>query len=77
MRLLLIPAFGLGLLAASSQAQAIGCVSGAVAGGAAGHMVHHTVIGMVGGCIAGHEAHKALKRRAMERRHGEDRPVTH
>ena len=69
MRFLLAAVFGLGLVAASNSAQAVGCVSGAVVGGAAGHVVHHTVAGMVGGCIAGHEAHKALKRRQMERAH--------
>ena len=67
MRLLLIVPFALGLVAASNSAQAIGCVTGAVAGGAAGHVVHHGVLGAVGGCIAGHEAHKAMLRRERAR----------
>jgi hypothetical protein len=57
-------AFGvLGSLAASPPANAIGCISGGVAGAAAGHLAHHGVLGALGGCIAGHEAHKYQKRR--------------
>ncbi|MFL5283565.1 MAG: hypothetical protein ACJ8AW_21885 [Rhodopila sp.] len=37
---------------------AVGCISGGLAGAAAGHMVHHGVLGAIGGCIAGHEYHK-------------------
>ena len=45
----------------ASPAQAIGCISGGVAGAVAGHMVHHGVLGAVGGCIAGHQYHKHQK----------------
>lgn len=46
-------------LGMSTQAFAIGCISGAVAGGVAGHYAgHHAVIGAVGGCVAGHALHK-------------------
>ena len=38
-----------------SQAGAVGCLTGAVAGGVAGH---HGVVGAVGGCVAGHALHK-------------------
>ncbi len=42
----------------TSQAQAVGCISGGLAGAVAGHMVHHGVLGAIGGCVAGHEYHK-------------------
>lgn len=43
----------------STQAYAVGCISGAVAGGVAGHYAgHHAVLGAVGGCVAGHQLHK-------------------
>lgn len=48
----------LGLGAATHQARALGCLSGAAAGALAGHMAGHGVLGAVGGCIAGHEYHK-------------------
>jgi len=44
---------------ASSEAQAIGCISGGAAGAVAGHYAgHHAVLGALGGCVAGHELHK-------------------
>ena len=47
------------LIGASSEAHAIGCISGGAAGAVAGHYAgHHAVLGAVGGCIAGHELHK-------------------
>ena len=40
---------------------------GGVAGAAAGHVVHHGVIGAVGDCIAGHELHKhQLKQQRLQ-----------
>ena len=48
----------------STQAQAIGCISGGLAGALAGHLLHHGVIGAIGGCIAGHEMHKHQERSA-------------
>jgi hypothetical protein len=57
-------AFGVvGSLAYTPPANAIGCISGGIAGAAAGHLAHHGVLGAIGGCIAGHEAHKYQKRR--------------
>jgi hypothetical protein len=38
----------------AGPAQAKGCITGAVVGGAAGHMAHHGVLGAAGGCAAGH-----------------------
>ena len=35
-------------------AEAKGCLKGALVGGAAGHMVHHGVLGAIGGCVVGH-----------------------
>lgn len=66
----IIVAFGLVAVAASSQANAAGCLKGAAAGGVAGHFVGsgHAVIGAVGGCIAGrHLANKKAKEDAAAR----------
>jgi hypothetical protein len=62
----------LGSLAASPPANAIGCISGGVAGAAAGHLAHHGVLGAIGGCIAGHEANKYQKRRAATQAQAQD-----
>jgi uncharacterized membrane protein YebE (DUF533 family) len=59
-----IAGFGLGN---SASANAIGCLSGGIAGAVAGHMAHHGVLGAVGGCIAGHEYNKHQKRQAAQR----------
>jgi hypothetical protein len=41
--------------APGGQAQAAGCLKGAVVGGIAGHYAgHHAVAGAIGGCIVGH-----------------------
>jgi outer membrane lipoprotein SlyB len=54
----LLSALSISVIAAP-KAHAVGCLSGAVAGGVAGHMLHHhAVLGAVGGCIAGHELAK-------------------
>lgn len=59
MRHILIAATAcVGLAVASPSANAIGCLSGGLAGAVAGHMAHHGVLGAIGGCIAGHEWHK-------------------
>ncbi len=51
--------------AAPMEVQAKGCLRGAVAGGVAGHyMHHHAVMGAVGGCIAAHEYYKHKARQA-------------
>lgn len=62
----------LGLLAGplAPQAQAIGCISGGVAGAAGGHMLHHGVVGAILGCIAGHELHKHEMAKRREQRAG-------
>lgn len=51
-------AFG-ALCSLPSLSYADGCLKGAVAGAAVGHLKHHAVIGAVGGCIVGH--HLAAK----------------
>ena len=50
----------------SPSAYAVGCVSGGVAGAAAGHMVNHGVLGAVGGCVAGHQYNKHKKQAAAQ-----------
>ena len=47
-----------GIALAGPPAHAVGCISGGIAGAAAGHLAHHGVLGAIGGCIAGHEYHK-------------------
>ena len=54
-------ALGLAASGYAAPANAIGCVSGGLAGAVAGHMVHHGVLGAVGGCIAGHHINKQQK----------------
>jgi hypothetical protein len=49
-----------------TQAMAIGCISGGVAGAVAGHMAHHGVLGAIGGCVAGHEYNKHQKRQQLQ-----------
>jgi hypothetical protein len=47
------------------QAQAAGCLKGAVVGGVAGHLAGHGVLGAAGGCVVGH--HMAAKQANQER----------
>lgn len=58
----------LGLLVGglTTQARAIGCISGGLAGAVAGHMVHHGVLGAIGGCVAGHTYNKHQKAQRMQ-----------
>lgn len=67
MRFLLAATCAAGLLLSVNSAQAVGCLSGAVAGGVAGHYAHHHgVIGAVAGCAYGHHLHKEQRKRAEE-----------
>ena len=44
---------------AAPQAEARGCIKGALVGGAAGHMAHHGIMGALAGCAVGHHmAHR-------------------
>jgi len=59
----------------AGSAGAVGCVSGAVAGGVAGHFVQtgpnhkrHTLAGAAVGCLAGHEMKMHQKRVAAQQR---------
>ncbi len=47
------------LLSLSPLTYAAGCIKGAVAGAAIGHLKNHAVLGAVGGCVVGH--HMAAK----------------
>ena len=61
------------MTAAPSEVMAKGCIRGAMAGGVAGHyMHHHAVMGAMGGCIAGHEyyKHKANKAALTQQHNG-------
>jgi len=58
MKILMIAA-ATGMVLAAGEADAKGCLKGAVVGGLAGHMAHHGVLGAVGGCAVGH--HMASK----------------
>lgn len=44
-------------LLAVQPAHAAGCLKGAALGGVAGHMVHHTFLGIFGGCAGGMMVH--------------------
>jgi outer membrane lipoprotein SlyB len=54
----------------AGSANAVGCLSGAAAGGVAGHFVRtgpnhkrHTLMGAAAGCVAGHELKMHEKRK--------------
>ncbi|HLH48539.1 MAG TPA: hypothetical protein VKV96_04290 [Roseiarcus sp.] len=67
MRFLLAATCAAGLLLSVNSAQAVGCLSGAVAGGVAGHYAHHHgVIGAMAGCAYGHHLHKEQQRKKAE-----------
>jgi hypothetical protein len=44
-------------LLAAQTANAAGCLKGAALGAVAGHMAHHTFLGMFGGCAGGMMVH--------------------
>jgi hypothetical protein len=58
--LLLASAASLCVASTAAPADAKGCIKGAVVGGAAGHLAHHTFLGAAAGCIIGH--HEAAKK---------------
>jgi uncharacterized protein YcfJ len=59
MKKIIIAAVLFAVVGGSSEANAIGCISGGAAGAVAGHYAgHHAVLGALGGCVAGHELHK-------------------
>jgi hypothetical protein len=65
MRFLKSAAFGAAVFAAamavsSVSADAKGCIKGAIVGGAAGRLAHHTFLGAAAGCVIGH--HEAAKK---------------
>lgn len=61
-------------MAGVRSANAIGCISGGVAGAVAGHMAHHGVLGAIGGCVAGHELHKHQKQAAEKQQMQQSQP---
>ena len=56
MRRLLLAGAAICLLTAQT-ANAKGCLQGAALGGVAGHMAHHTFLGIFGGCAGGMYVH--------------------
>jgi outer membrane lipoprotein SlyB len=60
-----IAASALAFAVTAVPADAKGCIKGAVVGGAAGHLAHHTLLGAAAGCVIGH--HEAAKRAREER----------
>ena len=50
------------LLAVHQPANAMGCLKGAMLGGIAGHMKHHTFLGIFGGCAGGIFVHHLYSR---------------
>ncbi len=62
------------LTGVASSANAVGCLSGAVAGGVAGHFVKtgphhkgHALMGAAAGCVAGHMMKEHQKKAAAAR----------
>jgi len=53
-----------------ANAHAIGCFSGAALGGVAGHMAHHTFLGIFGGCAGGMVVHRLYAHWKREHPHG-------
>jgi len=54
MKLFLMPAIVAVLLIGAVPADAAGCIKGAIVGGVAAHMTHHsTLLGALGGCVVG------------------------
>jgi hypothetical protein len=68
--LLASTAFVLAGIGFQPKAQAIGCITGGLAGAVAGHMVNHGVLGAIGGCVAGHAYNKKQKREAQQMQSG-------
>ena len=60
-RWLLVSAAACCLLTAQS-ANAAGCLKGAAVGAVAGHLAHHTFLGMFGGCAGGMMVHHMYTR---------------
>ena len=57
-------------LLAVQTANAAGCLSGAALGGVAGHMVHHTFLGIFGGCAGGMMVHHMYSKWKKDHPHG-------
>jgi outer membrane lipoprotein SlyB len=54
---------------ATGQAHAVGCFTGALAGGAAGHLANHGILGALAGCVAGHTWKKhTLRKQDLQNR---------
>jgi hypothetical protein len=54
------------------SANAKGCIKGAIIGGAAGHLAHHTLLGAAAGCVIGH--HEAVKAETAQQEQQEQNP---
>jgi hypothetical protein len=53
----------LAISAATTSAEAKGCLTGALVGGVAGHYAHHTLTGAIAACYTGHHiAHENQQR---------------
>lgn len=57
MKHFLLASFAATSLLVAQTANAAGCLEGAAVGGVAGHMAHHTFLGMFGGCAGGMVVH--------------------
>ena len=57
MKHLLLVSVAAASLLAVQPAHAAGCLTGAALGGVAGHMTHHTFLGIFGGCAGGMVVH--------------------
>jgi hypothetical protein len=57
MKRLLVASIAIACLMTVQTANAAGCLKGAALGGVAGHMAHHTFLGIFGGCVGGMYVH--------------------
>jgi hypothetical protein len=54
---------------AASQADAAGCIKGAIVGGIAGHYAHpHAILGAMTGCVVGHHLAAEKAKQAQQQR---------
>ena len=73
MKVVIIFAALIGLVASPITAEAKGCIKGAIVGGVAGHVAGHGKLGAVAGCVIGH--HEANKQDAGGRANQKNQPV--
>jgi uncharacterized protein YcfJ len=62
---------GLLIAAATTSADAKGCIKGAIVGGVAGHMAGHGKLGAAAGCVIGHHEANKKDKQAQQNNQGD------